>query len=540
MPEKITPRDLLQILWRHKKKALACSLLVIAATVVATALMQPRFRSEAMLFVRLGRENVALDPTASMGSGSVVAVPQAREDEINSVVEILKSRTLSEKIVDKIGPRIILGEDIASSRTDADAPVQSVVPGDAQSLSWLPKELAPVEPYIKRLAPGQPLSPRDEALERFAERLNVWAPKRSTVVFISFDGPSPEVAQAVVTQLIERYLEEHVRLNRTAGSHDFFVDQTQEIRQRLNATETQMRDLKNRTGMASVDEQRTILVDRAGRLEDELLQNGTELASLEAELASLNEKLDRLPETRVSQRVSGLPNQAADLMRQQLYSLQLKEQELLTTYKEETRQVKEIRRQIVEAQGILAKEEYDRTQSTNSSDPTFQQLHLALHTKQTIVASLRARLEKSREQLAQTRTALEQLNDYEMQIAQLRRDVELQETNYRKYAENLEEARIDQALKLERISNIGIAQSASLQPKPVSPRKKLQFGLGLLVALLSGVGVALAAEYLGRPLKASEGESRQLEFAGLATVPEEVVQIVRVRESHDPVMEGAV
>ncbi len=512
---------------------------MLSATVVATALMEPRFRSEAMLFVRLGRENVALDPTASMGSGSVVAVPQAREDEINSVVEILKSRTLSEKIVDKIGPEILLGEPIASPETDAAAGALSATKESLLSLSWLPKELAPLEPYVRRLAPGQPLGPRDEALEEFPERLNVWAPKRSTVVFISFDGPSPEVAQAVVTQLIELYLEEHVRLNRTAGSHDFFVDQTQEIRQRLNATEGQMRDLKNRTGLASVDEQRTILVDRTGRLEDELLQNGAELASLEAELASLNEKLDRLPETRVTQRVSGLPNQAADLMRQQLYTLQLKEQELLTTYKEDTRQVREIRRQIVEAQAILAKEEYDRTQSTNSSDPTFQQLHLALHSKQTTAASLRARLEKSREQLATTRTALEQLNDYEMQIVQLRRDVELQETNYRKYAENLEEARIDQALKLERISNIGIAQAASLQPKAVSPRKKLQLGLGLLVALLSGVGVAMAAEYFGRPVRAAQGGNGQFEFAGLATMPEDVVQVVPTRESRDAVMEGA-
>jgi uncharacterized protein involved in exopolysaccharide biosynthesis len=301
------------------------------------------------------------------------------------------------------------------------------------------------------------------------------------------------------------------------------------------AAETQLRDLKNQTGMASVEEQRKILVDRIGRLEDDLLRNSAELSSLEAELASLNEKLDRLPETRVTQRVSGLPNQAADLMRQQLYSLQLKEQELLSTFKEDTRQVQELRRQIQEAEAILAREEYERTQSTNSSDPTFQQLHLSLHSKQTLAASLRVRVEKSREQLAQAKATLVQLNDDEMRIVQLRRDVELQEANYRKYAENLEEARIDQALKLERISNIGVAQAATLQPRQVRPQVALQLLAGLLASLVSGVGIALVAEYFDRSLKSEQDLEQQLELSPLVSIPSLPTGLARVapiRESH--------
>ena len=101
---------------------------------------------------------------------------------------------------------------------------------------------------------------------------------------MSYDGPTAEVAQSVLSQLIELYLEEHVRLNRTAGSHDFFVEQTRESREQLNALETELRDLKNTTGMASVDDQRKILVDRIGRLEDDNLRTNAELVSLEAEL----------------------------------------------------------------------------------------------------------------------------------------------------------------------------------------------------------------------------------------------------------------
>jgi uncharacterized protein involved in exopolysaccharide biosynthesis len=526
MAEEITPRVLLAVLFRHKKKALLMACLVMAASVAITALMQPRFHSEAMLFVRLGRENVALDPTASIGGGSVMAIPQGREDEINSLVEILKSRSLAEKIVDELGPATILGKS---------AETQPPLAAASQVSQWLNENWAALAPYWNRLAPGPPDSPRDAALEKFAKLLNVWAPRRSTIVYVSFYGPSPEVAQQNVTRLIDLYMEEHVRLNRTAGSHDFFSEQSQQSRQRLAAAESQLRDLKNRTGMASVEDQRKILVDRIGRLEDELLRNGTELTSLDAEVAALNAKLDRLPETRVTQRVSGLPNQAADLMRQQLYALQLKEQELLSTFKDDTREVREIRRQIQEAQGILAKEEYDRSQSTNSADPTFAQLHLSLHSKQTVLASLRARVDKSREQLAEAKTALEHLNDHEMKIVQLRRDVELEEANYRKYADNLEQARIDQALKLERISNIGVAQPATYEPRQVRPQPMLQLSLGLLASLVCGMGVAFAAEYLDRTIKTPRDLELQLQLAPLACVPslpERLVRVSPTREKH--------
>jgi uncharacterized protein involved in exopolysaccharide biosynthesis len=516
MGDSINPRDLVAVVFRHKKKVLLCTFLVFGAAVVATAVMQPRFRSEAMLFLRLGRENVALDPI--VGS-SVVAIPQGREDEINSVVEILKSRELAEQVVDRVGTEAILALPASNELAEPADAASSQTASTTAWPAWAESAMGSLEPYLSRLKPGGSLTPRDQALEKFQKMLSVWAPKRSTVVYMAYEGPTPETAQQVVSNLLELYLEQHVRLNRTAGAHDFFVEQTGESRQRLDGLETELRDMKTRTGMASVEDQRKILVDRIGRLEDNALTTNSELVSMDAELAALNEKLDRLPETRVVQRVSGMPNQAADLMRQQLYALQLKEQELLSVFNEDTRQVREIRRQIQEAQGILAKQEYEKTQSTNAADPTFQQLHLTLHSKQTLAASLRAKLEKSREQLAEAKTALAELNDHELKIAQLRREVELQESTYKKYSENLEQARIDQALKLERISNLSVAQPATFSPKAHWPKKTLLWAAGLLGGFVAGAGLALVLEYFDHTLKTEQDLEQQLELTPLVCVP---------------------
>ena len=103
------------------------------------------------------------------------------------------------------------------------------------------------------------------------KNLEVEAAKKSTVINISYEGPTPEQCQSVVAELIDSYLDEHLRLNRTRGSHQFFADQTGRLRDELARRETELRDLKNKTGLASPDDQRQLLVVRIGRLEDDLL-----------------------------------------------------------------------------------------------------------------------------------------------------------------------------------------------------------------------------------------------------------------------------
>ena len=91
-------------LFRHKGKAAVFFVTVATAVALWTFLSPKEYRSEGKLFVRLGRENATLDPTATLGQDSIIAVPQSRESEINSVVEILQSRILLEKVVDALGP----------------------------------------------------------------------------------------------------------------------------------------------------------------------------------------------------------------------------------------------------------------------------------------------------------------------------------------------------------------------------------------------------------------------------------------------------
>ena len=107
----LSPNDLFLVLARHKAKAFLFLLFAVAAAVVGTVLFPRAYRSEGRLLLRLGWENARPDPVTTLGQSAAVAnVTQIREFEINSVVAILTSRAIIEKVVDAIGPSVILGQ----------------------------------------------------------------------------------------------------------------------------------------------------------------------------------------------------------------------------------------------------------------------------------------------------------------------------------------------------------------------------------------------------------------------------------------------
>ncbi len=462
-------------LFRHQRKVALVFLAVLVLAGAVTAFGPRSYQSEAKLFLRLGRENATLDPTATLGQSQVVAVPASREGEINSVIDMLRSRALLEQVVEKVGPEAILGG--ASSPED-----------------------------------------RPRATVVLTKRLTVEAVKKSNVIRIACEGPSPEACQQVVAVLVELYLDKHVQLNRTPGAHKFLADQAERLRGRLERDEVRLRDLKNETRLIAPEPQRLALVARVARLEDELQQAGTGAAAAEAEVRALQKNVHTLPRSQVTT-TRGLPNGAADGMRLQLYALQIKETELLAKHPDRHPDVQLVRQQTAAAKALLAREERAREQVATGPSRLFEDVQIALARQGPALAALRARAESLGAELARERQRLAKLTHDHLRVASLQREVDLQEAHYRKYADGLEQARIDQALEAQRISNINVAQPATYDARPVRPRLLVNLGLGLFAAALASVGLALLLHSLDRSFQAPEDLQARLGLPVLASLP---------------------
>jgi uncharacterized protein involved in exopolysaccharide biosynthesis len=480
-------RSVPTLIRRHKGKMILFALLVLGATVAWTAFGPRTYRSEAKLLVRLGRENTTVDATATMGQSPVVAVPMARENEINSILEELTSRDLIEHVVDSVGPDAILKTVPPEPAPGATAP--------AQPTTSLPPTTA---------SGGEPDFPptidaRYRAILALTKALKVEAVKRSNILVVSCEASRPDTAQAIVSRLVDFSLDRHMAVNRTPGAYRLLVQQAAHLDTRVRQTEEELRTLKSRTGLVSPESQRQILATRIGRLDDELLQATANLDSTQAEVTALEKQLARLPRTHVTATTRGVPNNAADLMRGQFYTLQLKELDLLARHPENHPEVKLIRRQSAAAKEILKREETTREQVTTGPSRTYEDLHQTLVRQQTQLVALKKRKEVLEEQLQHERAELKTFLADELQIARLQRRLAIEDSTQRKYAENLEQGRIDQALQSERISNISLVQSATLEAKPVRPRWSINLGFGLLLAVAGSLALAFLVESRRQP-----------------------------------------
>jgi capsular polysaccharide biosynthesis protein len=97
--------------------------------------------------------------------------------------------------------------------------------------------------------------------------------------------------------------------------------------------------------------------------------------------------------------------------------------------------------------------------------------------------------------------------------------VGIQETNYKKYFDKLEQARIDHALEMVKISNISVVQPATYPIKPVRPKKLLNIALGLFLGIFGAIGLAFISEYMDHTFKKPEDITQILDLPILATIP---------------------
>ena len=444
--------------------------LVIGLTLAYLSLATRTFLSEAKLYVRVGRESMHLDPTAT--TGQFVAVTDSRETEIAAVEELLMSRALAEMVVDQFLPAVILERDASAG------------PSLGERLNFLNDvNLNPLRVY----------SQRDKAIAKFQDSLKLTTGKKTSVIAVAYESTKPELSRDVVGALLQYAQEEHLRVNRTKGSLEFFENQSGLLKGDLARLEEELRDLKDTTGLASLASQREIQLELIGALESDFLKAQTERDASAAEVERRRQQLADTPAMIVTELTTGQPSTPRLAMRERLYELELQEQALAAKLLADAPLLIQIRSQLAEARQTVEQEQHT-IQSTKALNQTHKAAELALQDREAQLVALTARTGSLEKKVAAGKEGLKFLNENEVRLVRLQREIDLTAVAYRRYAENMEQARIDQELHNAKISSLTLMQPPSLSQTPASPNPKITLGLGLLMSIVGSIGVALLAE----------------------------------------------
>lgn len=456
---------------RHFKKLFAFNLLVLMFAIAIIIFWPRKYGSEAKLWLKIGRENSHIDPTAATGK-TVHITESGREDEVKSVLDVICSRGVISAVVDKLTPEVVLGNVPLAGGEPA-------VEGEG-STGGFRNALGSVFGLVGKISGSiDPVSDKERAIREMSENVYADAARRSNVIKVHYASESPALSQVVLQELIKEYRIQHTRIHHTSGSLEFFDAQAQQLQAHVNETAEELTNLMKEINVASIEGQRQNLEAERLQVETAKFNTRSDFSKANALVTELTAQLADHPEYIKSEEKS-VPNTGRDELQKALYDLQVQRMQLEAKHAPNHPDVRRVRAQ---EKAAVAKLKEETTESRNEVSQAINSIHqtlaLDLAKAQADRAANIATYKSILKQEEELKDEIAKLNEADIAIRQKQRELTLAEENYMSYAKNVEDARVHEALQNSAISNIAIAQEPTLQERPVSPSKGMVASLSL-------------------------------------------------------------
>ncbi|HUG69115.1 MAG TPA: GumC family protein [Pirellulaceae bacterium] len=471
--QSMTARDVCRILFRHRWRSAFFLITVVALGAIGVLVTPRKYQSEATFYMK---PDFRVDPAATNDT-QIVAFDPERESEMRSVLALLESRLLFETVVDELGPDAVFENDLKTSPLDtAIASVMALFP-----------EFGPKSEKVER----------EQAIRLLMKSIKLDHAKKSHVVTAVYKSRTAERAQEILTAYTTAAMQQHLDTNRNPSSFEFFVEQESELKNKVLEATQALSHVKNNYGVVSIASQRKVMEDHITNLDRELLSTDTTLASAEDNIASLRALLPS--DMQNPEAGSALSVYSIDTMRNQLYSLELRYRELVSRFQAKHPQV------------VATKDQLDEGKMVLNQQQLVNEISKA--------AALRSKRTALQREFEATKRRLNEMNEQEVNIAQVERNAEEATANYRLVVRKLEQARIDQQLESGHISNLRLTQAPTLMGKSLSRQGLLIVSLSLIVGILGAITLAFVSELLDESLATATDVEASLGIPVLASFP---------------------
>ena len=338
--------------------------------------------------------------------------------------------------------------------------------------------------------------------------LKVESMKDSSVIYVIFRHPDPDLVQPVLSEIISDYLDKHTKVHSAIGMSDDLLDERiTQLRLEIAQTEDLLRIEKTNAGIISVADTEKSYSEEMARIHDELLQAR----------ASLFEHQTSLKELAVAESKGGITNTILNVpvdqvehyksVCSQLNFFQQRENNYIQQgYTEENKLMRENREQILATtksktgmeKQFPALADLDTTTAVASSD-TARVPSPGGNSEE--IALLPVRIKVLEAQLADVQSEAAKLNDAEAKIADLERTYKVQDNNLTYYENLRDQTRIDAQLGPNRNSNISEIQNPEPAYRDYNKFYKIVGGLACSGLLLGLAWAFLIELYLDRSVK---------------------------------------
>jgi uncharacterized protein involved in exopolysaccharide biosynthesis len=487
--------DLYFAVIRYRRRAFKSSILLMILASAVVCVLPKRYESEAKLFVRLGRGSVTLDPAAT--TGQTISIQESRETEINSVVDMLQSRGIAERVVNSVGAERVLAKHSWVERKIEW--LQGLIPS-------LPAGASAAEQENAKVLTGEELEAQEKlemAIKDLHENMQIKSPRKSTTISIAFRGSDPYLAQDVNRAIIEAYKQLHIIAYKADGSLEFFEEKFNQQSEILIESQEALRYAKNEMMIITIHGKQESLQQQITENQKTQLDVRSELIAAKARVSELQRDMLALP-SEVPTAVTTGADASSDSMRSRLFELEIQEQELASKYSDDHPTLQKVRVQLASSRKTYEEQQKESDQSVVSSNPVREKQHSELLAARAAMYGLEAKQTALLQTADELRERLEKVNRFEMESDSLQRKIDIARETYQVYARKLEESRINQALDIGSQSNVSVVQEPSLAVKHTSPKRSMLFALAAVLSSIGGITVAVLSDRLQLPRAAMQ------------------------------------
>jgi uncharacterized protein involved in exopolysaccharide biosynthesis len=492
LARRMTLRDAVTPLFRRRGLATIIFLGIFAGALLGGLLAPREYEAEMKILVNHSRVDAVVTPNAD--AQPAVAAPEVSEEDLNSEVELLKSRDLLEQVVLACGL-----ESQGSTRFERLGGHIRHVLGVAE-----PTQDARVARSVQDLE----------------DRLVVDPLKKTALIRVAYAERDPQQAARVLQTLAALYEEKHAAVHRSPGTFSFFDQETEHYRTELAAAEAQLTSFNAKESVVAPAQQEQLVLQQLSQFEADLHADEASAYAARTRARALESQSATVPERQMTQMRKGDNAQLLADLESTLLSLELKYRELLTKYAPTYPPVKEVEAQIADTHEAISRAQQSPVEETTTDRvPARDWMTTELAKADADRAQFEGQAAATERVVQRYAEAAQELDRKGAAQNDLVRDVKTAEDNYLLYVRKREEARISDALDSNRIVNVSIAEAATA---PALPTSRLGWALvgGFFAAGMTSIGAAYAADRLDPSFRNPEELRRYLDVRVLASIPE--------------------
>lgn len=330
-------------------------------------------------------------------------------------------------------------------------------------------------------------------------RIHIEPVKDTRLLKINVEDTNPEKAQRTANALAKAYIafniENHMKSSRNTLS--WMTDQLYDMKVKLEDAEEKFLAFKQQEKLFSITGKQTMIAQKIQDFNDSYLKTRNRRMEIDAKLAQLKREVRSAKDIFYVR--SLIQNALIDSLYNQLLDLEMQRSQLSKVFKAKHPKMVQIKTNIENTREKLKEEitkEIDNLRSERA----------VLQARERVLQKTVGDFEKE---------ALD-TNRKELKYRILERNVETYQKLYDTLLAKVKESNIMDTID---VSNIRIAEEATLPKAPVKPNKKRNMMMGVIFGLVVGVGLAFFREYLDRSIRTEEDVQRYFGIPVLAVIP---------------------